>query len=69
MSCDVVVTIARCGDSRHRVREAELSRVRVERSRADRSPQTDSPAMVGSWMAYGFTKVYSCISFIYALIQ
>lgn len=49
VSCDGDVTIARCGDSRHRVREAELSvsRARVERSRADRSPQTDSPAMVG----------------------
>ena len=32
MSCDGDVTIARCGDSRHRVREAELSRVRVERT-------------------------------------
>ena len=50
MSCDGDVTIARCGDSRHRVREAELSRVRVERTEESRRPQSADGLTCDGWM-------------------
>ena len=51
MSCDGDVTIAMCGDSRHRIREAELSvsRARVERSRADGRPQSADGLTCDGW--------------------
>ena len=62
MSCDGDVTIARCGDSRHRQgqgSEAELSRARVERSLAVQSAHSCTV------MSKKATAVKPCATWIY----
>ena len=51
MSCDGDVTIARCGDSRHRVREAELSNVSgTQGGEESRRPQSADGLTCDGWM-------------------